>query len=307
MGARQDVGYEASAATNATTRLAASCAAERDVARATHCAPLQLVRSVGGSMAAARWRNPPVETLLDPPDRHLLIFHQRGSTAIEAQIGKHIKGHGSKIGSVTVVPAGTPSYWHLHGYCDVVHVYLEAKQLHAADGTELTLAPVFARQDPWLTHWFGMLSSEMSAHQQCGDAVEPLLADEFEGLLVSHLTSTTSGAPQLRGGLPGGAMRRIDDLLDARLSDDLRLSDLAAQACLSESHFIRAFRQSVGCTPWQYVLNRRLETAEHLLLHGMAPEDAARKAGLGTGIKLARLVRQRRGVGLAALALPLYK
>jgi AraC family transcriptional regulator len=280
---------------------AASCAVESDVGRATRSVPLQSAQSVGGGMAAARWRNPPVNTKLDPPDRHLLIFHQRGSTAIEASIGTSVRGHGSRIGSVTLVPAGTPSHWHLHGHCDVIHVYLEANRLRTANGIVQALAPAFARQDIWLTHWFGMLSSEMMSHQQSGESLAPLLADEFEGLLVSHLTSTTTNAAQPLGGLPGGALRRIDEFLDARLGDDLRLADLAAAACLSESHFIRAFRQSVGCTPWQYVLNRRLEVAEHLLLQGMASSDVASKVGLGNAIRLGRLYRQRRGVSLASL------
>ena len=280
---------------------AASCTAELNVARVTQSAPLQLAQSAGGNMSVARWRNPPVHTQLDPPDRHLLIFHQRGSTAIEARIGNHVKGSGSRIGSVTMVPAGTPSQWHLHGSCDVIHVYLNAGCLRAATGHLLSLAPVFSQQDAWLTHWFGMLSMEMTAHQQSGLAIAPLLADEFEGLLISHLSSTTLKAPQPRGGLPGGALRRIDEFLNEHLNDDLRLADLAAAACLSQSHFIRAFRQSVGRTPWQYVLDRRLAAAEQLLLQGMGAADAARTTGLGTGIRVSRLYRQRRGVSLAAL------
>ena len=279
----------------------ASCTAELAVAHVTQSAPLQQAQSAGGNMSVARWRNPPVHTQLDPPDRHLLIFHQRGSTAIEACIGNHVKGSGSRIGSVTMVPAGTPSQWHLHGSCEVIHVYLNAKSLRDANGHLLALTPVFARQDAWLSHWFGMLSMEMTAHQQSRLAIAPLLADEFEGLLISHLSSTTGRAAQPRGGLPGGALRRIDEFLSEHLSDDLCLADLAATACLSKSHFIRAFRQSVGCTPWQYVLDLRLEASEQLLLQGMAAADAARTTGLGTGTRISRLYRQRRGVALATL------
>jgi AraC-like DNA-binding protein len=55
----------------------------------------------------------------------------------------------------------------------------------------------------------------------------------------------------------------------------------------------------VGCTPWQYVLERRLQAAEPLLRQGMPADDVARRVGLVNAARLSRLFRQRRGVGLS--------
>lgn len=42
-----------------------------------------------------------------------------------------------------------------------------------------------------------------------------------------------------------------------------------AKIChMSEFHFFRSFRQAFKCTPWQYILNRRLELAKQLLQMG---------------------------------------
>ncbi len=276
------------------------CEAVSDVGRATDSVPLQLALSVSGQLAAARWHNPVVSAQLQPPDRHLLIFHERGSTAVEAQIGS-LQGHGSRIGSVTVVPAGVTSRWRLHGACDVIHVYLEPSRLRNADGIVQTLAPAFATQNDWLQHWFALLSAQMTALQRHGDAISPLLADEFEGLLVSHLLSEIQAARSPRGGLPGGAMRRIDEFLRERLCDELRLADLAALTHLSAGHFIKAFRQTAGCTPWQYVLDLRLELATALLRDGMAADDVASRVGLSSSTRLSRLFRDRRGLSLSDL------
>ena len=278
----------------------APCEAVADVGRATHSVPLQLALSASGELAAARWHNPVVSAPLAPPDRHLLIFHERGSTAVEGRIGS-LQGHGSRVGSVTVVPAGMPSQWRLHGACDVIHVYLQPSRLRTADGAVQDLAPAFARQDGWLQHWFALLSTQMTELQRHGDALPPLLADEFEGLLVSHLVSGLLPATSPRGGLPGGAMRRIDDFLRERLSEELRLADLATLTHLSAGHFILAFRQTAGCTPWQYVLDLRLESAAALLLQGMASADVARRVGLNNAARLSRLFRERRGVALSSL------
>lgn len=280
----------------------APCAAFTQVGRATHSVPRQLALSASGDLAAARWCNPAVSAGLDPPDRHLLIFHERGSTDVEGRIGT-LRGHGSRIGGVTVVPAGMPSQWRLHGACEVIHVYLEAGRLRAADGAVQTLEPAFALQNRWLQQWFGLLSTEMTELQRDDDAMPPLLADEYEGLLVLHLAGAMARPNSPRGGLPGGTLRRVDSFLREHLSDDLRLADLAALSHLSPDHFIRAFRQSAGSTPWQYVLDLRLEVAEQLLRQGMSTADVARRVGLASAAHLSRLFRRRRGMALADLRL----
>jgi len=58
---------------------------------------------------------------------------------------------------------------------------------------------------------------------------------------------------------------RAKDLADARYSDPLAVSDLAAAAGLSPAHFSREFRKAFGESPHQYLLSRRLERAASLL------------------------------------------
>jgi AraC-like DNA-binding protein len=68
-----------------------------------------------------------------------------------------------------------------------------------------------------------------------------------------------------RGGLAPGSLRRVREYIDGRLADNISLDVLAAVAELSRCHFARAFKQSVGTSPHAYVVQRRLERAEHLL------------------------------------------
>lgn len=53
--------------------------------------------------------------------------------------------------------------------------------------------------------------------------------------------------------------------IDAHLSEPLHLEELAAIAGMSLFHFCRVFRQSLGVTPHQYILSRRIELARRLL------------------------------------------
>jgi AraC-like DNA-binding protein len=58
---------------------------------------------------------------------------------------------------------------------------------------------------------------------------------------------------------------RAKDLIDARYRDPLDVPTLARAAHLSPAHFSRAFRDTFGETPHQYLLTRRLERAAALL------------------------------------------
>src|SRR4029453_15228925 len=58
---------------------------------------------------------------------------------------------------------------------------------------------------------------------------------------------------------------RAKDLIDARYREPLDVPTLARAAHLSPAHFSREFRRTLGETPHQYLLTRRLERAAALL------------------------------------------
>ena len=68
-----------------------------------------------------------------------------------------------------------------------------------------------------------------------------------------------------RGGLAPWAQRRALDLIRERLSEDISLEELAAEARLSPFHFARMFKQSVGVPPRVYLTRLRMEKACELL------------------------------------------
>jgi len=58
---------------------------------------------------------------------------------------------------------------------------------------------------------------------------------------------------------------RARDTMDRRYADPLDLAALARVALLSESHFLRRFRDAFGETPHRYLQRRRIERATALL------------------------------------------
>jgi AraC family transcriptional regulator len=77
--------------------------------------------------------------------------------------------------------------------------------------------------------------------------------------------------PVVRGGLPAWQARRVFAHVEANLSRRIPIRELAALLYLSASHFCRAFKCTFGVSPRDYVLRRRIEVAQGLMLTTSEP------------------------------------
>jgi AraC family transcriptional regulator len=75
-----------------------------------------------------------------------------------------------------------------------------------------------------------------------------------------------AGTLQVRGGLAPWQIHRLTAYIVAHLDTTLRTRDLATLVRLSPFHFCRAFRDSMGDSPHGYVMRRRMERAQGLML-----------------------------------------
>lgn len=92
------------------------------------------------------------------------------------------------------------------------------------------------------------------------------------------------------GGLAPWAERRVLDLMHARLSEDISLDELAAEARLSPFHFARMFKQSVCVPPRVYLTRLRIEKACELLeLTDLPVTQIAFEVGYSSNQVLARV------------------
>jgi AraC family transcriptional regulator len=96
-------------------------------------------------------------------------------------------------------------------------------------------------------------------------ACDKLATDSLVFAMIAALARRAHGSHPDKSGLSGRPLARVLDFIDDRLADDLSLAELAAVADLSPMHFARLFRRSVGVSPRQYVLRRRIVRAQALL------------------------------------------
>lgn len=263
----------------------------------TRCSPDYLFTSRQGTIFGARWNHPQSETALRNNAEHVLVYHLSGNPDVERRVRGRVTGYRSRVGSVTFMPRNSESEWRLGGNTQVIHLYLPDAllQAHAREYLESEECPeivdFFAVMDPWLDGLFRMLASETPPTALKGVSLETLLLDQMQSLLVQHLLSHYTrkgerqelhgGAKQPAGKLRPSVVKHINQLIAERLSEDICLQDLAEVACMSKNYFLRAFRETVGQTPYNYVMAMRIERARTLLkLEAELPiAEIARRTG----------------------------
>ncbi len=110
-----------------------------------------------------------------------------------------------------------------------------------------------------------------------------------------------AAADRCRGGLAPWQIRRVSTHIEEHLGDTIQCEDLARLVRLSVSHFMRAFRDSFGCPPHTYLMRRRMQRAQGLMLTtDIALGQIAIECGLSDQSHLSRLFQKFVGESPAA-------
>jgi AraC-like DNA-binding protein len=105
-----------------------------------------------------------------------------------------------------------------------------------------------------------------------GLAIEAAIA-EAAGVLVSLAAGPRAVGRERR------SVQRARAYLRERLSEQVRLDDVADHVGLDKYHLIRAFRAEVGVPPYEFLTHARVHRARELLRRGVTAGDAAVAVG----------------------------
>ncbi|MET0639730.1 MAG: AraC family transcriptional regulator [Hyphomicrobium sp.] len=82
--------------------------------------------------------------------------------------------------------------------------------------------------------------------------------------------------------LPKWRLKRVAEFVDANISEQLTLASLASTAGMSRMYFASQFKVATGMRPHDYVLKKRIERAQHLL---MTTRDPLVQVALSVGFQ----------------------
>jgi AraC family transcriptional regulator len=116
--------------------------------------------------------------------------------------------------------------------------------------------------------------------------------DESEDAAIEE----PNAGPTYRGGLAPWQVRSVTTYIDANLNTTLSCETLARLVRLSVSHFARAFKCTFGYSPHAFLMRRRMERAQGLMLKSNAPlAHIALECGFADQAHLSRLFLQFTG------------
>jgi AraC family transcriptional regulator len=221
-------------------------------------------------------------------------------------------GHGFKTfkippRSIWVCPAGEPLTLRLKSHFSYVRISIADAHLRKLLGQEqappMKLRRSYGVAVPQIHHLIEALAAETRNRNPGGLALVEAMTAALGHLLVRHVAVEQPRQELPRGGLSPSIKRRTLEMIDARLSGKLTVEMLAQEVGLSPAHYARAFKQTIGRAPHQYLLSLRLERARRLLeAPGLGLGDVAHQTGFADQAHFSRLFKREYGITPGAVA-----
>jgi AraC family transcriptional regulator len=230
---------------------------------------------------------------------HHVLFHARPANHVNCSVADQVLSHKPSPGCLAIAPAGADHSGDGEGSAELIMVAIDPRRLALAAAERSAFAAELIERLSGRDQALFDLARSLAAECADGYPNGPLfwndMASTFiEGLVVRH-TSKFKGLPC--GWLDKKALGRLRDYILAHLDEQIDVGALAKIASRSTFHFTRVFAQSVGMTPYRYVVHLRLQRAFELMRdgrHGLA--DIAAATGFADQSHLSRWIRRVHGV-----------
>ena len=160
----------------------------------------------------------------------------------------------------------------LHSAVDTVRLYVPRITIQDFVREEFGSSEVHLKspqqviRDPILYHFGACLSALLERPEENNSLLIDYIALSLQSHLYQTYSATPPSSPRARGGLAPWQESRAKEAMEADLDKKITIARLAHDCGLSASQLARAFRQSTGCTPHRWLLQRRVERAQDLLL-----------------------------------------
>jgi AraC family transcriptional regulator len=274
---------------------------QQEAARVLPQAPLVTSYHTGWKgLTFIHYCHPPHKTV-----EHCLLQHSLVITALkscfqaERRLDGKFKQYAHGNGRVDVIPAflNHRTNWDREIEFSVIAICPALLNQTTQEQREIELIPQFAIEDSVIQQLALALKTEIQTGCMSGKLYGEALGTALATRLVQNYAVSKPAFEVKANGLPRSQLQRVMDYMKANLAQDLSILDLAILTSMSESHFSRSFKQSIGVAPYQYLMQQRVERAKQLLQKQEIPISAiALDCGFANQTHLTKIFRQITGM-----------
>ena len=239
----------------------------------------------------------------DPDQYHVLDMHAGDPVRMSCRLDGHDSRAAQVHGDINVLPAGTTARWFFATPVNAVLLRLSPALFEeAADALDLKpthakLTPALRMRDPHIEHVGWLLNEQRVRGNPRGRLWTESVAYAVALRLVRRSQSISKSLRSPGRVLPKWRLRSVCDYIEAHLSHELSLRELAGVAGFSVPHFQMLFKQATGFAVHRYVIERRVERARQLLLRGeRSMTDIALEAGFAHHSHMTRCMHRLLGI-----------
>lgn len=245
------------------------------------------------------WTDPPGRTETPALRRPRIAVHLGQSVYMVCQRAG-LKHSGWAVhGDIDIVPAETPCIWEPNEHDTALIVAIDPDLLTAAaeefglPASGLEVLNRFQIRDSQIENICWALKAEIEAGYPTGPIFLDSLATALAAALVRRHSSLGTAPNSAVSSISGHRLRQALSFIEDNLNRDLSLSDIAQAAGVSVSHLKATFRQATAVPVHQYVIQRRVERARHLLCEGkLSISEVAQETGFAHQSHLATHMRR---------------
>lgn len=267
-------------------------------------------------LSSAGWSNLHLEVYQQPKfeiaeHQHTMhvIAHAPLSTALPASasgerwLDGKLKREVRHPGNIAIIPAGIAHRCNWNGTVEFTILAIEPALLQQVGQDfvhpdRIELMPRFMDQSDDLIQAICLTLREELKSSKIGGG---LLIDSLKTTLAIHLLRNYCTVQLKLANYPTGLsqsrLQQVREYIHEHLHQDLKLVELSAIVQLSPYHFLRLFKQQMGITPHQYILQCRIEKAQFLLQHTeLSVAEIATRTGFCDQSHLTRCFKRLVGV-----------
>jgi AraC family transcriptional regulator len=235
------------------------------------------------------------------PNQHVIAIQTQGVVQSERRLDGQFRRESLVAGDVCVVPANTRHWIRSTGEQDLLLISFEPtflKQLdpEVIDPDRIEILPHFAKSDPLIYQ----LGRSLKIALETDPIGSRIYAESMSNALAAHLIyhySTTARSLETIKCADHPQTQQAIDYIHAHLTEDLSLAAIAISVGLSQFHLARMFKQTMGISLWQYVVQQRIDLAKRILTQlNLSIVEVSNHLGFSSQAQFTNFFRKHTGI-----------